>query len=105
MKSAAVICLHIKHALIILFPNVKTVSPSASVFSLGGGLGSTFGSRTPFRSQSFNVGSHSAGGGGLGSRSGAAAKEKLQDPAVEHDLLVSLEDIQKGVTKRMKISR
>ena len=29
----------------------------------------------------------------------------MQDPPVEHDLLVTLEDICKGVTKRMKISR
>ncbi|TRY74912.1 hypothetical protein TCAL_00519 [Tigriopus californicus] len=64
--------------------------------SLGGGLGS-FGSRTPFRSQSFNVGSHSSGIG--------RGKEKVQDPPVEHDLYVSLEDILRGVTKRMKISR
>ncbi len=52
------------------------------------------------RSQSFNVGSHAAGGGGPG-----AKKEKVQDPPVEHDLFVTLEDICKGVTKRMKISR
>ena len=50
------------------------------------------------RSQSFNVGSHAAGGPG-------AKKEKVQDAPVEHDLLVTLEDICKGVTKRMKISR
>jgi len=59
--------------------------------SLGGGLG--FGhsaARTPFRSHSFNVGPR---------------KEKPQDPPIEHDLYVSLEDINRGVTKRMKISR
>lgn len=61
--------------------------------SLGGGLGG-FGPRTPFRSQSFNVGSHTR-----------ANKDKPQDPPVEHDLYVNLEDIAKGVTKRMKISR
>ncbi len=66
-------------------------------FASLGGLGSFGGGgRTPFRSQSFNVGS-----GGFGSR----AKEKQQDPPVEHDLYVSLEDICRGVTKRMKISR
>ena len=65
-------------------------------FASLGGLGTVgSGVRTPFRSQSFNVGSHSA----------RAAKEKQQDPPVEHDLYVSLEDIYKGVTKRMKISR
>ena len=61
--------------------------------SLGGGGGGGT-SRTPFRSQSFNVGSHAT-----------PKKEKVQDPPVEHDLYVSLEDILKGVTKRMKISR
>lgn len=56
-----------------------------------GGLG--FGhsaARTPFRSHSFNVGPR---------------KEKPQDPPIEHDLYVSLEDINRGVTKRMKITR
>ncbi len=51
-----------------------------------------------FRSQSFNV------GGGLGGRP-SSKKDKAQDPPVEHDLHVSLEDICRGVTKRMKISR
>ncbi|RZC40802.1 DnaJ and/or CTDII domain containing protein [Asbolus verrucosus] len=47
-----------------------------------------------FRSQSFNFqGGHPHRG-----------KEK-QDPAIEHDLYVSLEDIAKGCTKKMKISR
>ena len=64
--------------------------------SLGG-----FGGRTPFRSQSFNVG----GGLGRGMHGAGAAKEKHQDPPVEHDLYVTLEDIARGVTKRMKISR
>jgi len=70
--------------------------PFAGLGGLGSGLGAGFGhGRTPFRSQSFNVGSNSAG----------ARKDKHQDPAVEHDLYVSLDDICKGVTKRMKISR
>jgi len=51
---------------------------------------------TPFRSHSFNIGGHRAGGG---------QKEKHQDPPIEHDLYVTLEDINRGVTKRMKISR
>ena len=77
--------------------------PFASLGGLGGlgGLGAPFGgARTPFRSQSFNV-------GGRGAAAGAAPhkKEKVQDPPVEHDLYVSLEDICRGVTKRMKISR
>ncbi|KAI8437935.1 hypothetical protein MSG28_010606 [Choristoneura fumiferana] len=32
-------------------------------------------------------------------------KEKTQDPPIEHDLYVSLEDIAKGCVKKMKISR
>ncbi|KAH0819001.1 hypothetical protein GEV33_003789 [Tenebrio molitor] len=32
-------------------------------------------------------------------------KDKIQDPPIEHDLYVSLEDITKGCTKKMKISR
>lgn len=32
-------------------------------------------------------------------------KDKLQDPPIEHDLYVSLEDITKGCTRKMKISR
>lgn len=47
-----------------------------------------------FRSQSFNI--HNSPNRG---------KDKLQDPAIEHDLYVSLEDITKGCTKKMKISR
>lgn len=68
---------------------------------LGGGLGGFHAHaprvNMPFRSHSFNI-----GGGG---RAGAGVKEKHQDPPIEHDLLVSLEDINRGVTKRMKISR
>jgi len=76
---------------------MDTDDPFASLGGLGSGLGANFGPRTaPFRSQSFNVGSHSTGG---------KKKDKVQDPAVEHDLYVSLDDINKGVTKRMKISR
>lgn len=48
-----------------------------------------------FRSQSFNV---------HGSPMGRS-KEKVQDTAIEHDLYVSLEDIMRGCTKKMKISR
>lgn len=52
-----------------------------------GGLGGAF------RSQSFNV------------PNSPQRKERTQDPAVEHDLYVTLEDIEKGCTKKMKISR
>lgn len=34
-----------------------------------------------------------------------ATKKKTQDPPIYHDLLVSLEDIASGTTKKMKISR
>lgn len=49
-----------------------------------------------FRSQSFNF--HNTG-------IGATRKDRMQDPPIEHDLYVSLEDITKGCTKKMKISR
>ena len=60
---------------------MDTEDPFASLGGLGSGLGAGFGSnRTPFRSQSFNVGS-------------GPKKDKQQDPPVEHDLYVSLDDI------------
>ncbi|XP_003707298.1 dnaJ protein homolog 1 [Megachile rotundata] len=50
-----------------------------------------------FRSHSFNfVGPNSGRGGG---------KDRAQDPAIEHDLYISLEEILRGCTKKMKISR
>lgn len=64
---------------------METEDPFASLGGLGSGLGANFGPRNaPFRSQSFNVGSNSA-----------PKKDKLQDPPVEHDLYVSLDDIYK----------
>lgn len=50
-----------------------------------------------FRSQSFNI-------GGM-PQSGMQRKTKSQDPPIEHDLYVSLEDVDKGCMKKMKISR
>jgi len=47
-----------------------------------------------FRSHSFNF-----------HNSPNKSRDKLQDPPIEHDLYVSLEDITKGCTKKMKISR
>jgi len=73
---------------------MDTDDPFASFGSshnLGANLGGGFPGKTPYRSQSFNVGSKPS--------------QKQQDPPVEHDLYVSLDDICKGVTKRMKISR
>lgn len=46
-----------------------------------------------FRSHSFNV------------HGSPNRKEKTQDPPIEHDLYVSLEDIARGCVKKMKISR
>ena len=62
---------------------METDDPFASLGGLGSGLGGNFGPRNaPFRSQSFNVGSNSG-----------PRKDKQQDPPVEHDLYVTLDDI------------
>ena len=67
------------------------------VFGLGLGQQRPGGPGGAFRSHSFNfAGPNSNRVGG---------KERSQDPAIEHDLYVSLEDILKGCTKKMKISR
>lgn len=58
----------------------------------GGGVGGMPGGA--FRSQSFNIGPQ-----------GQQRKGRTQDPPIEHDLYVSLEDVDKGCTKKMKISR
>lgn len=92
-----------------------SASPFQAFFNLGGGGGRMFGlsdeemdvddpffsaARPPggpggaFRSHSFNF--HNAM---------PKNKDKLQDPPIEHDLYVTLEDITKGCTKKMKISR
>lgn len=57
---------------------------------LGGGLG---GGGGPYRSQTFH-------GGHSGSK-----QQRVQDTTIEKDVLVSLEDIAKGVQKKMKISK
>lgn len=62
-------------------------------FALGGGFRGGPGGGA-FRSQSFNV--HG---------SPNKSKDREQDPPIEHDLYVSLEEIDKGCTKKMKISR
>lgn len=56
-----------------------------------------FGSRNSnaFRSQSFTAGSPHM----------TRAKAQKQDPPIEHDLYVTLEDIFKGCTKKMKINK
>lgn len=48
----------------------------------------------PGRSQSFNIRGNNA-----------SRKDKVQDNPIEHDLYVSLDEILKGTTKKMKISR
>ncbi|UJR27204.1 hypothetical protein I4U23_008500 [Adineta vaga] len=48
------------------------------------------------------------GGAGMGGRGGPQSqmqRKKTQDPPVEHELFVSLEEIASGTTKKMKISR
>ncbi|XP_015597856.1 dnaJ protein homolog 1 [Cephus cinctus] len=66
-------------------------------FHLGMGPARNAGPGGAFRSHSFNfAGSNSGRGGG---------KDRAQDPPIEHDLYVSLEDITRGCTKKMKISR
>lgn len=47
-----------------------------------------------FRSQSFNVHNQSPN-----------RKRSQQDPPIEHDLYVSLEDVSNGTTKKMKITK
>lgn len=59
----------------------------------GLGLGSGRPGAGAFRSHSFNF--HGSPG----------RKDKTQDPPIEHDLYVSLEDIARGCVKKMKISR
>lgn len=61
-------------------------------FSPFGGLGQRHGLGGAFRSHSFNV--HTP-----------LKKEKTQDPPIEHDLYATLEEINKGCVKKMKISR
>lgn len=67
-----------------------------------GGIGSFGGFPGMFRFTSSGFG----GPGGPGSNIQMNGnKKKTQDPPIYHDLLVSLEDIAKGTTKKMRISR
>ncbi len=62
----------------------------------GGGRGG------PFRSHTF----HGNDMGGMGGGFPRNAKEsRVQDPTIEKELHIALEDIAKGVEKKMKISR
>lgn len=96
-----------------------SASPFQTFFEFGGPIGNRFafndddmdiddpldlgiGPQRPgqggaFRSHSFNfVGPNSGRGGN---------KDRAQDPAIEHDLYITLEEIYRGCTKKMKISR
>lgn len=79
-----------------------------------GGLGSGFFDDDDNSATFINFGGPMGGMGGMGRRTqsfnvhGSPTKSRefqQQDAAVEHDLYVSLEDIEKGCTKKMKISR
>lgn len=100
-----------------LFTNIRTSDPFASFFSMGG-LGTGFFDDDDGSSTFINFGGPMGGmggvPGGMGRRTqsfnvhGSPTKSReyqQQDTAVEHDLYVSLEDIDKGCTKKMKISR
>jgi DnaJ-class molecular chaperone len=56
-------------------------------------LGGQMGGNGPYRSQTFH-------GGQSGSK-----QQRVQDPTIEKEVMVSLEDIFKGVQKKMKISK
>ncbi|XP_017048503.1 dnaJ protein homolog 1 [Drosophila ficusphila] len=62
---------------------------------LFGGGGMAFGNSPmgAFRSQSFNA------------QAPSRKRQQQQDPPIEHDLYVTLEEVDKGCTKKMKISR
>ncbi|CAF0716582.1 unnamed protein product [Brachionus calyciflorus] len=69
-----------------------------------GGIGGFGGFPGMFRFASSGFGG--PGGPGASTQmSGMGAKKKTQDPPIYHDLLVALEDIATGTTKKMKISR
>merc|ERR1712223_458742 len=73
-----------------------TSNPFEMFFNVPGqggnpGMGNGFGG--PERSQTFH-------GGQSGSK-----QQRIQDPTIEKDVMVSLEDIAKGVQKKMKISK
>ncbi|CAF0898641.1 unnamed protein product [Didymodactylos carnosus] len=51
------------------------------------------------------MGAFQFGGDGMGGQRQSHMHRRSQDPPVEHELLVSLEEINSGTTKKMKISR
>lgn len=92
-------------------------SPFQAFFDFGGGNSRMFGLHDddmdvddPFAS--LGVGPRAGGPGGAFRshsfnihNSPNRNKDKMQDPAIEHDLYVTLDDITLGCTKKMKISR
>ncbi|XP_018327059.1 dnaJ protein homolog 1 [Agrilus planipennis] len=89
-------------------------SPFQAFFDIGGGRMFNFGDDMDVDDDPFGIsGAPRTGGPGGGAfrshsfnvhNSPNRSKDK-QDPPIEHDLYVSLEDITKGCTKKMKISR
>ena len=71
--------------------------PGMFRFSQGGGGGGAGGGFGPGGPGSTTLGGHPG--------QSVSSKKKSQDPPIYHDLLVSLEDIASGTTKKMKISR
>lgn len=70
---------------------------AGAAFRMGG-----LGGGPAFRSQSFNVGGHD----NMYQQGRKRPNQtQAQDPPIEHDLYVGLEEISKGCTKKMKISR
>lgn len=67
-------------------------------YGVRGGFGGLPGGGA-FRSQSFNI------GGGQDNMHGRKRPPQQPDPPIEHDLYVALDEISKGCTKKMKISR
>lgn len=96
-------------------------NPFENFFSFSGPFGGSGGGGTRFTTQSFGGGhenmetdddpfSHFGGGGGGfggmgGHMGGGMPRRKQQDNAIVRDLQVSLEDIYKGTTKKLKITR
>ena len=99
-----------------------TDNPFEMFFNMGG-LGGQSGGQTHFTTSGFDgmdvdndnvfgfMGGQPGGGGrttytNLGQSMGSPRKSRAkQDPAVEHQLMVSLEEVLKGCTKKMKITR
>jgi DnaJ-class molecular chaperone len=91
-----------------------TSDPFASFFNMGGLGGNLFDDDDNENGTFINFGGPGLGMHGMGRRTqsfnvhGSQNKPReyqQQDSAVEHDLYVTLEDIDKGCTKKMKISR